>query len=76
MVVSPHHVAAVYVLHSLGTTGGAAGIEDVKRVLRVHLLGVALDAALGHQRVKIDLACAQRRLIPSDAQGEACAAIG
>ena len=61
VVVSPHHVAAVDVLHALGLAGGAAGVEDVQRVLGVHLLGLAVHAARGHQRIEVHLAGAQRR---------------
>ena len=59
MVVGADHVAAVDVDHALGPAGGAAGVEDVQRVLGVHHLGGAVDAAACHQAVEVGLAVAQ-----------------
>ena len=39
----PHQVAAGGVHHALGLPGGARGVEDEERILRVHHLGLAVD---------------------------------
>ena len=59
VVVRSHHVAAVDVDDALGPAGGAAGVQDVQRVLGVHHLGGAVDAAARHQPVEVGLALAQ-----------------
>ena len=53
--------------HALGLARGAAGIEDVQRVLGVHHLGGAVDATARHQGIEIGLAFAevlQRQFAP------------
>ena len=55
MVVGAHHIAAVYVLHTLRSARGAASVEDVQRVLRVHLFCGTIDAAVSHQLFEIDI---------------------
>ena len=55
MVVGAHHVSAVDVLYTLGSASGAASVEDVQRVLRVHLFCGTIDAAVSHQLFEIDI---------------------
>ena len=67
VVIGAHHVATVDVEHALGCAGGAAGVEDIQRVLGIHLLGRAVDAAFSHQLVEVDISGSRvlRRPLPA-----------
>ena len=64
-------VAARAVLHALGLSGAAGGVENEKRVFGVHRLAFALGRLAVHQFVVPDVATvAPRYLAPGAAHGE------
>ena len=47
--VCSHHIAACGVYHPFGFAGSAACVEDIKHILRVHLLRLTIPRRFLHE---------------------------